>query len=96
MLKTRRPPSAESGKDASDFTAPYLLFDLIKFLNLALRFGGRHACRFALGSVSVSVVGGDVTAFSGVPDDVTGGGRFRNFTSVGRRASVEQLFADGR
>jgi len=65
----------------------YLLFDLIKFLDLALSLGGRDARRFAPGCVPV--VGGDVTASPGIPDDVTGGRRVGDFASVRRRSLVE-------
>jgi len=79
-----------------EFSVDYLLFDLIKFLYLALRLGRRSANWFSPG---VSAVGGDVTASPGIPNDVTGG-HFVNFASVrvlllyGGRAAVKQLLAD--
>jgi len=82
-----------------EFTVDYLLFDLIKFLYLALRLGGRGTRWFAPGGVPA--VGGDVTASPGIPNDVTGV-QLGDFASARvlllcrGRAVVKQLFADRR
>ena len=59
-----------------------LLFDLVKFLYLALCLGGRTSGRVTFGAVSA------VASFVSVRGLLVCG--------TGGRATVEQLFADGR